>query len=517
MMLNISDAENLLKKYFNYSHFRENQEKVINNIIHNNNNMLVIMPTGGGKSILYTIPALLFNGLTIIVSPLIALMQDQVLNLKARNINAEYISSEDNNLDKIKDNIDKIKLLFISPERFVNEKFFIWLKTLNIEFIALDEAHTFTEYGLSFRASYRNFFLKLNEFKKIKKIKFMALTATASEFIYNDLTNNYNFEKVFKFNTFRDNLNIEIKLFETEKEKEIELYSVLTEKETTLIYTLSRRSSEKIYYRNGEKFKKLRYYHAKLPSNIKKEILKGFINDKIKIISSTTAFGMGIDKSNVRFVYHSELPSSIEDYAQQIGRAGRDGKSSDVIMYISRKNIEERKKIIYNNKENLKKELKNLEKGKITEKDSIKNIFLIRNLITPLKKPVLEINILSDLTSYPFLNNLLKLLKNENNIKKISKKLNVKQWIIEDSLEYLQDRENIEYKLKKYQINNFNFEEELKYLYKDDDIKIRKFESMLDFINTKKCRHVWLGDYFNNQIEECKTICDNCRIKEEKT
>ncbi len=515
MKLNISDARILLKQYFNYNDFRENQKNVIKTLLEFNNNLLVIMPTGGGKSVLYTIPALLFDGLTIVVSPLIALMQDQVLNLKTRNIPAEYISSEDNNLKEIKNKISELKLLFISPERFVEKNFFSWLKTLNINFIALDEAHTFTEYGLSFRASYRNFFIRLNDFKKEKNIKFMALTATASDFIYNDLTDNYNFEKIFKFNTFRDNLNIKINIFETEKQKDEALYSMLSEEKTTLIYTMSRRSAEKIYYRNGEKFKKLRYYHAKLPVNVKKDILNGFIHDKIKIIASTTAFGMGIDKSDVRFVYHSELPVSIEDYAQQIGRAGRDGKISDVIMYISKENIEERKKIVYNNRELLKKELKNLKNGAITENDSIKNIFLIRNLLTPIENPVLEINILSNLTSYPFLNNLLKLLKKENNIKKISKILNTKEWIIKDSLEYLQSKGNIRYKLEKYKINQFDFDKELDYLYKDDDIKIKKFEDMIDFINTSKCRHKWLGKYFNNEIEDCKTICDNCRRKYE--
>ncbi len=515
MKLNIFNAQKLLKQYFNYDDFRENQKSVIKNVLNTQEDSLIIMPTGGGKSILYTIPALLYNGLTIIVSPLIALMQDQVLNLKTRRINAEYISSEDNNFNEIKSKIKEIKLLFISPERFTNKTFFLWLKTLDIDFIALDEAHTFTEYGLSFRASYRLFFDKLNELKKNKNIKFMALTATASEFIYNDLTSNYKFKRIFKFNSFRNNLNIKINLFETEKEKDLVLYSVLNEKNTSLIYTMTRRSAEKIYYRSGEKFKKLRYYHAKLPSNIKKDILKGFIDNKIKIIASTTAFGMGIDKSDVRFVYHSELPNSIEDYAQQIGRAGRDGKLSDVIMYLSKENIEIRKNIIYNNKENLEIELKKLKNGKITENESIKNIFLIRNLITPIEYPILEINILSDLTSYPFLINLLKLLKNENNIKIISKKLDVEPWIIEDSLNYLQNRGNIEYKIKKYTINTFNYEEELKYLYKDDDIKIKKFEDMIDFINTKECRHKWLANYFNNEIEDCKTICDNCRRKNE--
>lgn len=512
MKLNIFNAQKLLKQYFNYNDFRENQKLVIKNILNTQDDSLVIMPTGGGKSILYTIPALLYNGLTIIVSPLIALMQDQVLNLKTRGINAEYISSEDNNFNEIRTKIKEIKLLFVSPERFTNKTFFLWLKTLDIAFIALDEAHTFTEYGLSFRVSYRLFFDKLNELKKDKNIKFMAVTATASEFIYKDITNNYEFKKIFKFNTFRDNLKIKINLFETEKEKDLALYSALNEENTTLIYTMTRRSAEKIYYRNGENFKKLRYYHAKLPSDVKKNILKGFINDKIKIIASTTAFGMGIDKSDVRFVYHSELPNSIEDYAQQIGRAGRDGKLSNVTMYLSKENIEKRKDIIYNNKENIKTELKNLKNCKITENNSIKNIFLIRNLITPIENPILEINILSDLTLYPFLINLLKLLKNENNIKIISKKLDVKPWIIEDSLNYLQDRGNIKYKIKKYTINTFDYEEELKYLYEDDDIKIKKFEAMIEFINTKKCRHKWLANYFNNEIDDCKTICDNCEM-----
>jgi hypothetical protein len=184
-------------------------------------------------------------------------------------------------------------------------------------------------------------------------------------------------------------------------------------------------------------------------------------------------------------------------------------------MYLSKEGIEERKKIIYGNKKFLKKELENLKKGIITENENIKNIFLIRDLITPIENPILEVNIFSYLTSYPFLSNLLKLLKNENNIKIIAKKLKVDLWVIEDSLEYLRNRGNINYKISKYVINEFDFKKELNYLYKNDEIKIKKFESMIDFINTNQCRHKWLGNYFNNQIEDCKTSCDNCRRKYE--
>jgi RecQ family ATP-dependent DNA helicase len=512
-MLNIFNAKNLLKEYFNYDDFRENQKIVIQNIIETDNNILVIMPTGGGKSILYTIPALLFEGLTIIISPLIALMQDQVLNLKSRNIKAEYVSHETNNFNSIKKDISNIKILFISPERFVNDNFFSWLKTIDNKLIALDEAHTFTEYGLTFRASYREFFVKLKELQKERDIKFLALTATASDFIYNDLISNYNFNKVIKFDTFRDNLNISLEIFKTDDEKNNALYSKLNEEDTTLIYTLSRREAEKIYYRNGVKYKKLRYYHSKLPSSEKKRVLEGFLNNSIKIIASTTAFGMGIDKSDVRHVYHAQIPTSIEDYAQQIGRAGRDGKLSNVKMFVSLKDIEERKNIISNNKENLKKELENLKNGKITDNENIKNIFLIRNLISPIENSNLEINIISDLTSYPFLSNLLKLLKNDKNIYILSKKLNVKPWIIEDSLKYLEDKGNITFKQNKYTINPFDFNKELDYLFKDDDIKIEKFNYLLEYIYTKECRHKWLSKYFLNEIEECGNICDNCKNK----
>jgi len=525
MKLNISNAQTLLKKYFNYDDFRENQKKVIKNIIETSDNSLVIMPTGGGKSILYTIPALLFKGVTVIVSPLIALMQDQVLNLKSRGINAEYISHDTNNFEFIKENIkntddnseNRIKIIFVSPERFVNKSFFLWLKNTENEFIALDEAHTFTEYGLSFRASYRILFTKIKELQLERKIKFMALTATMSEFIQEDLKTHYNFDKIFKFNTFRDNLNIKISKYNDDKEKNTALYSEITEEYTSLIYTLSRREAEKIYYRNGEKFKKLKYYHSKLPASEKQNLLESFLNNKVKIIASTTAFGTGIDKPDVRFVFHAQIPTSIEDYAQQIGRAGRDGNLSNVEMFISNQDLKERKNIILNNKEKLKNALEDLKSGNITGNDNIKNIFIIRNLITPIVNPKIEVKILKDLISYPLLQKLIDILKVNDlkniNIIKISKEMNLKPWIIEDSLEYLKDKENIEFKVKKYEINKFNFDEELEYLFKDDNIKIAKFNSLLEYINTEECRHKWLSRYFLNEIEECGDVCDNCRGK----
>jgi len=525
MKLNISNAQLLLKKYFKYEDFRENQKKVIKNIVETSDNSLVIMPTGGGKSILYTIPALLFNGLTVIVSPLIALMQDQVLNLKSRNINAEYISHDTNNFQFIKENIEttndksenRIKIIFVSPERFVNKSFFSWLKTTDNNFIALDEAHTFTEYGLSFRASYRILFSKIKELQIERKIKFMALTATMSEFIQEDLKTHYDFDKIFKFNTFRNNLNIKINKYNNDEEKNTTLYSKITEEYTSLIYTLSRREAEKIYYRNGEKFKKLKYYHSKLPASEKQNLLKSFLSNKVKVIASTTAFGTGIDKPDVRFVYHAQLPTSIEDYAQQIGRAGRDGNLSNVEMFISKQDLEERKNIILNNKEKLKIALEDLRNKKVTKNDNIKNIFIIRNLVTPIVNPKMEIKILNDLISYPFLQKLLNILKtsdlNNIDIIKTSKSMNVKAWIIEDSLEYLKDKGNIEFKVKKYEINEFNFDEELEYLYKDDNIKINKFNSLLEYIDTKECRHKWLSRYFLNEIDECGDVCDNCNDK----
>ena len=506
----IQNARKILKEYFGFDDFRDNQKEVLSSVLNFDKSILVIMPTGGGKSILYTIPALLSQGLTVVVSPLIALMQDQVINLKSKNINAEYISAGRDNFGEVKRNIRNIKLLFVSPERFVNENFFLWLKTLQIDLVALDEAHTFTEYGLTFRVSYRKFFKKLHELKEVKKIGFLALTATASDFIYEDITNEHNFDKIYRFNTFRDNLDIEIKIFETEKEKNDALFADLNEENTTIVYTLSRGNAEKIYYGYAKKFKKLMYYHAKLPFNVKSDILNKFINDEIKIIASTTAFGMGIDKSDVRFVYHYELPVSIEDYSQQIGRAGRDGKLSFVKAYISIEAIEERKKIIYNNKERLKKALTDLKNGIITKDEDIKNIFLLRELITPLSKN-LELNILSDLCDYPFLSNLLELLKKEKNIKKISKISGVEDFVITDALDYLKNKGKLEYVLKEYEINPFDFEKELEYLYFNDDIKIKKFEDLIDYINTDECRHVYLARYFKNEIFPCITLCDNCK------
>ncbi len=521
MDYSFNDAKKILKKYFGYPNFREPQIPIIKSIIEKRENSLVIMPTGGGKSILYTIPALLYNGLTLVISPLIALMEDQVLQLKENGIEAEYISYERGNFEKIKADIKTIKILFVSPERFVSDNFINWLKTIDLSFIALDEAHTFTEFGLKFRTDYRLLFEKLINFKNIQ---FLAVTATVSETIYEDLTTNYQFDNIFSYPVFRNNLKIDIKYFKTISQRDEAIFGGLEENNISLIYTSSRSRTERVFHLNRFKFKKIAYYHAKLPSERKKEVLKGFLTEDYKIISATTAFGMGINKANVRKIHHIDLPLSIEDYTQQIGRAGRDGELSDVILWISFEEIITRFENLINDdyftsfnqiieKIQQKKEINSMY-------DKYLNILKLNKVIEE-KEVKVEVVLLEKTHKLLLLNDFLNSLKeyqqnsNDKDIKitmnKLSKIINEPIWIVKDILNYLQFRKKIDFKIDSYNIIELN-SEKLKTIAKNFKLEeIKRFLTTLEYIFTPQCRHRWLATFFRTKnLDSCKTICDNC-------
>ena len=332
--------KNLLKQYFGYDEFRPMQADIIKNILEKRDS-LVIMPTGGGKSICYQLPTLKFEGLTLVISPLISLMKDQVDGLKANGINAEYINSSllQEEIIDIKKRIQekKVKLLYIAPERLASEKFKIFLNALDINLIAIDEAHCISEWGHDFRPEYRN----LKPLRAIfPESPIIALTATATEKVRTDISKQLSLKdpKIFVSGFNRKNLNLMV----VEKKKTMEkIMRMLKEykRESAIIYCFSRRDSEQIA-------EKLRYrgfnalsYHAGLDNETKKHNQDLFIKDKINIIVATIAFGMGINKSNVRLIIHHTFPKTLEGYYQEIGRAGRDGLSSDCILFYSRGDI----------------------------------------------------------------------------------------------------------------------------------------------------------------------------------
>lgn len=323
-----------LKKYFNHTSFRGEQERIVNRLINERGHCLVLMPTGGGKSICYQLPAMLFGGGTIVISPLIALMQDQVDVLKKKNVPAEFINSTVTP-EKRKERLakfinEKIKLLYVTPERFRKKEFIDAIKGAAVSLLAVDEAHCISEWGHDFRPDYS----RIAEFRELLNNPLtIALTATATPAVQKDIISKLGFQrneiKIFHEGIHRPNLRLETADVYDEKETLREIYKILDKyKGSGIIYFALIKKLE--YYSQilGDKGYKHSIYHGKLEAQRRKQTQRDFLAGKQNLILATNAFGMGIDKPDIRFVIHAEVPSSIESYYQEIGRAGRDGKDS---------------------------------------------------------------------------------------------------------------------------------------------------------------------------------------------
>ncbi|MCK4539720.1 DNA helicase RecQ [Candidatus Parcubacteria bacterium] len=324
----------LLKKYFGYDEFRPMQSEIIDNVI-NKKDAFVLMPTGGGKSLCYQLPALKFSGITLVISPLIALMKDQVDALKANGIEAEFINSslDPNQIDAIINRARKneIKILYIAPERFALNTFQNFLNTLTIDLIAVDEAHCISEWGHDFRPDYGN----LNKLKTLfPTTPIIALTATATKKVREDILKQLNLKKADLFISGFDRENLKISIIE-KKQAFPKLINLLEKykNESVIIYCFSRKETEKIADDLNLNGFSARAYHAGLEKNKRKLIQEMFVKDKVNIIVATIAFGMGIDKPDVRLVVHYTFPKTLEGYYQEIGRAGRDGLPSECVMF----------------------------------------------------------------------------------------------------------------------------------------------------------------------------------------
>jgi len=561
----------ILKTHWNYNQFRAPQEEIINAIIRSED-CIVLLPTGGGKSICYQVPALLLEGVCIVISPLIALIKDQVNSLLEKNIKAIALTSQLNQEEIIIafDNLQfgGFKFLYLSPEKlqskFIQDK----IRQLKVSLIAIDEAHCISEWGHDFRPSY----LKLPVLKELQpNANIVALTATATERVIVDIRENLKIEDatLFKKSFQRNNLIYQVIFTENLYGKLIQILQKVND--SVIIYTNNRKQTKEVnHFLNKNNFKST-FYHGGLSINDKNEAYNYWITDEKPIMVATNAFGMGIDKSNVRAVIHLNIPNSLENYIQEAGRAGRDGKESFSLILINEATIydtQERFKTTTPSLKFIKKVYSNLNQFykvtlgeqplelfnfslqefcaiyklnilktynciKILERE---NIILLDENYT--KKSVLKFivsnrNLFNYLENNPSKNNLIKLiLRSYGGIfehftiideHKLSKKIGIEKSEVISTLKNLNDLGIVNYTFENsnsklsflvireddYTINSISKNVETQH-----QLKYEKLMATISFIRNKTaCRNIQLLSYFNEYITENCGKCDVCKSK----
>lgn len=344
----LAEAKQILEHYFGYSTFRPGQEHVINHLL-NNQNTLAVMPTGGGKSLCYQVPGLLLDGTALIISPLISLMKDQVDSLVSIGVSATYINSSLTAAEQ-RERMDKLlhgdyQFVYIAPERLESPEFLNALEQIHLTLVAFDEAHCISQWGHDFRPSYRHVIPNLNQLSNLPVL--VALTATATDDVIEDIKMLLQIDSNQVVNTGFKRENLSFHIVKGVDKSDFLLSTIRARgNESGIIYAPTRKITDRVYQVLKDKGYNVARYHAGLSENERKQAQTAFIQDTAPIMVATNAFGMGIDKSNVRYVIHYALPMNIESYYQEAGRAGRDGEPSDCYLLFAAQDIQLQKFLI---------------------------------------------------------------------------------------------------------------------------------------------------------------------------
>jgi len=386
-----SSALNILQTVYGYDAFRSQQAEIIEDVI-SGQDCFVLMPTGGGKSLCYQIPALIRSGTAIIVSPLIALMQDQVSALQANGVSAAYYNSslDAESADFVLSQLHsgQLDLLYVSPERLLSQSFIQRLQSLPISLFAIDEAHCISQWGHDFRPEYRQMGALREWFSQVP---FIALTATADRTTRQDIIDRLQFHQPKVHVSSFDRPNIRYKVLEkSQPMKQLLTFLQSHQKSSGIVYALSRKRVEEVAEKLKEEGLNAKAYHAGLPAEIRKTVHQQFIRDEVDIVVATVAFGMGIDKPNVRFVVHYDLPKNIEGYYQETGRAGRDGLASEALLLFGMQDVATAKHFVENVTDEEQRRLENFKLSSMVdfaEAQTCRRNVLLNYFAEPSHKP----------------------------------------------------------------------------------------------------------------------------------